>query len=110
MDFEGDDWIWTVVAPGKIDGIFIGFNWVLHPDLVKRLLHRKPLHNVPDIAHLQTVNESGDWSIGYTDYPTAVYWILVRIERALVSILCKSVFQGQTGNLIALSSSAVPKA
>ena len=61
------------VAAGKIDGIFIGFNWITHPDLVKRVLHGKPLNNIPDIAHLQTNNESGHWSVGYTDYPTAVY-------------------------------------
>ena len=62
-----------LVAAGKIDGIFIGFNWVSHPDLVKRLLHGKPLNNIPDIPNLQSTDESGDWSVGYTDYPTAVY-------------------------------------
>ena len=62
-----------LVAAGKIDGIFIGFNWITHPDLVKRVLHGKPLNNIPDILHLQTDNESDDWSVGYTDYPTAVY-------------------------------------
>ena len=62
-----------LVAAGKIDGIFIGFNWITHPDLVKRVLHGKPLDNIPDIQHLQSKNESGDWSVGYTDYPTAVY-------------------------------------
>jgi len=63
----------NLVAAGKIDGIFIGFNWITHPDLLKRVLHGKPLDNIPDIPHLQSKNESGDWSIGYTDYPTAVY-------------------------------------
>ena len=62
-----------LVAAGKIDGIFIGFNWVSHPDLVKRLLHGKPLNNIPDIPNLQSTDESGNWSVGYTDYPTAVY-------------------------------------
>jgi len=62
-----------LAAAGKIDGIFIGFNWITHPDLVKRVLHGKRLNNIPDIAHLYNKNESGDWSVGYTDYPTAVY-------------------------------------
>jgi len=64
-----------LVVAGKIDGIFIGFNWITHPDLVKRVLHGKSLNNVPDIPHLQTNNgsESSDWSVGYTDYPSAVY-------------------------------------
>ena len=66
---EGEE----LVAAGKIDGIFIGFNWITHPDLVKRVLHGKPLNNIPDISHLQSKTESGDWSVGYTDYPTAVY-------------------------------------
>ena len=62
-----------LIEAGKVDGIFIGFFWITHPDLVKRVLHGKPLDNIPDIPHLQSKNESGDWSVGYTDYPTAVY-------------------------------------
>ena len=62
-----------LIAAGKVDGIFIGFNWITHPDLLKRVLHSKPLDNIPDIPHLQTKTESGDWSVGYTDYPVAVY-------------------------------------
>jgi len=62
-----------LVAAGKIDGIFIGFNWITHPDLVKRVLHGKALNNIPDIPHLQTNSESDDWRVGYTDYPIAVY-------------------------------------
>jgi 2,4-dienoyl-CoA reductase-like NADH-dependent reductase (Old Yellow Enzyme family) len=62
-----------LVSAGKIDGIFIGFNWITHPDVVKRVLHGKPLNNIPDIPHLQTKSESGDWGVGYTNYPTAVY-------------------------------------
>ncbi|KAF8965455.1 flavoprotein NADH-dependent oxidoreductase [Flammula alnicola] len=52
-----------LVAARKIDGVFIGFNWVSHPDLAKRVLHGKPLDNIPD----------SDWSKGYIDYPVAVY-------------------------------------
>jgi len=62
-----------LIAAGKIDGISIGFDWITHPDLLKRILHGKPLDNIPDFPHLQTKTEAGDWSIGYTDYPTAVY-------------------------------------
>lgn len=63
-----------LVAAGKIDGIFIGFDWVTHPDLLKRVLHGKPLDNVPDMKYMQTRNEeTGDWVVGYMDYPTAVY-------------------------------------
>jgi len=62
-----------LVAAGKVDGIFIGFNWITHPDLLKRVLHGKALNNIPDIPHLQTKSEAGDWSVGYTNYPTAVY-------------------------------------
>ncbi|KAF8800570.1 FMN-linked oxidoreductase [Phlegmacium glaucopus] len=66
---EGEE----LVAAGKIDGIFIGFNWITHPDLLKRVLHGKPLNNYPDIPHLQAKSEAGDWGVGYTDYPAAVY-------------------------------------
>ncbi|KAF8966567.1 hypothetical protein BDZ97DRAFT_1917387 [Flammula alnicola] len=30
----------------KVDGIFIGFNFITHPDLVKRVLHWKALDNI----------------------------------------------------------------
>ena len=66
---EGDQ----LIAAGKIDAIFIGFDWIAHPDLLKRVLHGKPLNNVPDITHLHARSEAEDWSVGYTDYPVAVY-------------------------------------
>ena len=62
-----------LVATGRVDAILIGFNWITHPDLLKRVLHGKPLDNIPDMTHLQTKSEAGDWSVGYTDYPTALY-------------------------------------
>ncbi|KAF8958011.1 flavoprotein NADH-dependent oxidoreductase [Flammula alnicola] len=46
---EGEE----LVAAGKIDGIFIGFNWITHPDLTNK--------------------SENNWSTGYTDYPVAVY-------------------------------------
>ena len=60
-----------LVASGKIDGIFIGLNWITHPDLVKRVVHGKPLNNITDFAHIHP--GSDDWSVGYTDYPSAAY-------------------------------------
>ncbi|CAA7267227.1 unnamed protein product [Cyclocybe aegerita] len=62
-----------LVSEGKVDGIFIGFNYITHPDLVERIAHGKPLDNIPDIKHLQTNKDSGDWATGFTDYPRAVY-------------------------------------
>ena len=60
----------ALVASGRIDGIFIGFSWITHPDLVKRLEQGIPLNNAPNFAGLQPQKAEGDWSIGYTDYPT----------------------------------------
>jgi len=57
-----------LVADGSVDGIFIGFSWITHPDLAKRVQHGKSLDNIPDIPHLQKGGAEG-----YTNYPTAVY-------------------------------------
>ncbi|KAF8882046.1 hypothetical protein CPB84DRAFT_1751013 [Gymnopilus junonius] len=62
-----------LIASGEVDAIGIGLNFIMHPDLVKRVEHGKPLDNAPDMQHLQTNKDSGDWSTGYTDYPLAVY-------------------------------------
>ncbi|KAH9478744.1 N-ethylmaleimide reductase [Psilocybe cubensis] len=66
---EGEE----LVAAGKADAISIGFNYITHPDLVERVQHGKPLDNIPDMPHMQTNKDSGDWRTGYNDYPTAVY-------------------------------------
>jgi 2,4-dienoyl-CoA reductase-like NADH-dependent reductase (Old Yellow Enzyme family) len=58
----------SLVSSGKVDGVVIGFQFITHPDLVKRVLHGKPLDNVPDFPHLSWKNEV-DMRIGYTDYP-----------------------------------------
>lgn len=63
----------TLIAAGKIDGAFIGFNWITHPDLAKRVLYGKALDNIPDIPHLQPGKGEKDWTVGYTNYPVAVY-------------------------------------
>ncbi|KAG6855753.1 hypothetical protein H0H87_011314 [Tephrocybe sp. NHM501043] len=60
-----------LVEEGKVDGVVIGFNWITHPDLVKRIQQGKPLDNIPDIKHLQGFKDSAALSVGYTDYPTA---------------------------------------
>jgi 2,4-dienoyl-CoA reductase-like NADH-dependent reductase (Old Yellow Enzyme family) len=62
-----------LIESGKVDGVFLGFQWITHPDLVKRVQHGKALDNAPDIAHLQLPGDNGDFSVGYTDYPTADY-------------------------------------
>ncbi|KAF8069030.1 hypothetical protein FPV67DRAFT_1448858 [Lyophyllum atratum] len=62
-----------LVAAGKVDGIAIGFNWITHPDLVKRVQHGKPLDNIPDIKHMQWGKDNSQLSVGYTDYPLARY-------------------------------------
>jgi 2,4-dienoyl-CoA reductase-like NADH-dependent reductase (Old Yellow Enzyme family) len=62
-----------LVGAEKADAISIGFNWITHPDLVKRVLHGKPLDNIPDIPHLQWGKDGKDLTVGYTDYKVAVY-------------------------------------
>ncbi|PPQ99234.1 hypothetical protein CVT24_009253 [Panaeolus cyanescens] len=60
-----------LVREGHADAIAIGFDFITHPDLAKRVAHGYPLDNVPDIPHLQTNKASTDFATGYTDYPFA---------------------------------------
>ncbi|KAF8155866.1 flavoprotein NADH-dependent oxidoreductase [Crassisporium funariophilum] len=62
-----------LVSSKKVDAISIGFNWITHPDLGKRVMNGKALDNMPDFMHMQTNKAETDWTTGYTDYPTAVY-------------------------------------
>ncbi|TFK38154.1 hypothetical protein BDQ12DRAFT_651893 [Crucibulum laeve] len=62
-----------LISDGKADAISIGFSWITHPDLVKRVQHGKPLNNIPDIPHLQWGKSEKDLRVGYTDYPEAEY-------------------------------------
>lgn len=62
----------SLIESGKVDGVFIGFNWIMHPDLVKRIRYEKALDNVPNIPALQWKGSS-ELGLGYTDYPIAVY-------------------------------------
>jgi len=61
-----------LIASGKVDGVFLGFPWLTHPDVVKRVQHGKALDNIPAVANMQG-GKGGDFSVGYTDYPAAVY-------------------------------------
>ncbi|PPQ86647.1 hypothetical protein CVT25_006831 [Psilocybe cyanescens] len=57
-----------LVASGKVDGIFIGTNWINHPDVAKRVEHGKPWDNKLNFMTLQSNDAAG-----YTDYPSAEY-------------------------------------
>ncbi|KAF7296789.1 Oxidored-FMN domain-containing protein [Mycena indigotica] len=64
----------TYVGDGNnaVKAVFFGVNWLIHPDLAKRIQHGKPLDNEPDWMHLYGA-EGTDPAIGYTDYKAAVY-------------------------------------
>ena len=62
----------ALIESGKVDGVFIGFSWIMHPDLARRVQNGKALDNVPNIPSLQWKGD-GDMKLGYTDYPIAVY-------------------------------------
>lgn len=61
-----------LVKSGRADVASIGFNYLAHPDLVKRVRYGKPLDNAPDFKHLYGAGNK-DLHIGYTDYPEANY-------------------------------------
>ncbi|KAF8986206.1 hypothetical protein BDQ17DRAFT_1376259 [Cyathus striatus] len=63
----------SLVSSGKVDAVAIGFNWIIHPDLAKRIQHGKPLDNYPDTPHLQGGKDEKDLAVGYTTYPEAKY-------------------------------------
>ncbi len=65
-----------LVKSGKADVVSIGFNYVMHPDLVKRVMYNKPLDNQLDMAHLYGAGNK-DLYVGYTDYPEAKYDVAV---------------------------------
>ncbi|KAJ7173495.1 flavoprotein NADH-dependent oxidoreductase [Mycena filopes] len=56
---------------GGVAGVFIGKDWIGHPDLAKRIKAGKPVDNVVDWS---TVYGGGpDLGVGYVDYEGAVY-------------------------------------
>jgi 2,4-dienoyl-CoA reductase-like NADH-dependent reductase (Old Yellow Enzyme family) len=63
-----------LISSGKVDGIFIGFMWIAHPDLAKRVEHGKPLDNPPVVSLFQGHGGSvEEQRAGYTDYSEATY-------------------------------------
>ncbi|CAA7264373.1 unnamed protein product [Cyclocybe aegerita] len=58
-----------LVSEGKADGVFFGFSWLTHPDLVERIKRGYPLDNAPDFLRLIPEDGERDWSKGYVDYP-----------------------------------------
>ncbi|KAK7052201.1 Oxidored-FMN domain-containing protein [Favolaschia claudopus] len=67
---EGEEFLKSY--SGKVAGIFMGFNWLTHPDLAKRLQEGKPLDNVLDFSTLYGA-VGVEPALGYTDYKEAVY-------------------------------------
>lgn len=62
-----------LISAGKIDGAFIGLDWITHPELAKRVLHEKPLGNVLEVPHTVQGKPAQDWAVGYTGCPAAIY-------------------------------------
>ncbi|KAJ6564385.1 hypothetical protein B0H19DRAFT_1258836 [Mycena capillaripes] len=62
----------NLVARGKAAGVFMGMNWLTHPDLVRRIKAGKELDNVPDWKHMYDA-EGVDPALGYLDYKEATY-------------------------------------
>ncbi|KAJ7268124.1 hypothetical protein B0H12DRAFT_1097191 [Mycena haematopus] len=65
---EGEE----LVKSGKAAGVFMGLNWITHPDVVRRIKAGKQLENAPDFMHLYGA-EGVDPAVGYVDYPEATY-------------------------------------
>lgn len=61
-----------LVKSGVVDAVSFGFNYLTHPDLATRVLHGKPLDNVPNMKHIYGAGNK-DLRLGYTDYPAARY-------------------------------------
>ncbi|KAJ7813905.1 hypothetical protein B0H14DRAFT_3878974 [Mycena olivaceomarginata] len=61
-----------LVGSGKAAGVFLGLNWITHPDLGRRIQAGKELDNVIDFQHLHGA-EGVDPALGYTDYKEAIY-------------------------------------
>ncbi|KAJ7642857.1 hypothetical protein B0H17DRAFT_1275126 [Mycena rosella] len=61
-----------LVSSGAAAGVFMGMNWIAHPDVGRRVEAGKLLDNVPDYAHLYGA-EGVDPALGYVDYKGAAY-------------------------------------
>ncbi|KAJ6448343.1 flavoprotein NADH-dependent oxidoreductase [Mycena sanguinolenta] len=62
----------VLVGSGKAAGVFMGRNWVSHPDLVRRIKAGKALDNAFDFPGFYGV-EGRDPAVGYVDYTEATY-------------------------------------
>ncbi|KAJ7639459.1 flavoprotein NADH-dependent oxidoreductase [Roridomyces roridus] len=60
-----------LIGSGKAAGVFMGMNWLAHPDVGKRIQAGKALDNQPDFTTLYGGVE-GNPGAGYTDYKAAV--------------------------------------
>ncbi|KAF8146622.1 flavoprotein NADH-dependent oxidoreductase [Mycena galopus ATCC 62051] len=61
-----------LISSGKAAGIFMGMNWLTHPDVGRRIQAGKPLENAPDFMTFYGA-EGVDRARGYTDYKEAIY-------------------------------------
>ncbi|KAJ7453197.1 hypothetical protein FB451DRAFT_1281986 [Mycena latifolia] len=62
----------ALIGSGAVAGVFMGMNWITHPDVGRRVQAGKPLDNAPDFAHLYGA-EGVDPALGYVDYKEATY-------------------------------------
>ncbi|KAF7364076.1 Artemisinic aldehyde Delta(11(13)) reductase [Mycena sanguinolenta] len=62
----------ALVGSGKAAGVFMGRNWISHPDLARRIKAGKALDNAFDFAGFYGT-EGVDPAVGYVDYPEATY-------------------------------------
>jgi 2,4-dienoyl-CoA reductase-like NADH-dependent reductase (Old Yellow Enzyme family) len=67
-----------LIKSGTADVASIGFNYLAHPDLAKRIQYGKPLDNAPNFKHLYGAGNK-DLHIGYTDYPAANYAVVAPV-------------------------------
>ncbi|KAF8134763.1 flavoprotein NADH-dependent oxidoreductase [Mycena galopus ATCC 62051] len=61
-----------LISSGKAMGVFMGMNWLTHPDVGRRIKAGKPLENTPDFMTFYGA-EGVDRARGYTDYKEATY-------------------------------------
>ncbi|KAF8146636.1 flavoprotein NADH-dependent oxidoreductase [Mycena galopus ATCC 62051] len=61
-----------LISSGKAAGVFMGMNWLTHPDVGRRIKAGKPLENAPDFMTFYGA-EGVDRARGYTDYKEATY-------------------------------------
>ncbi|KAJ7623482.1 hypothetical protein FB45DRAFT_753025 [Roridomyces roridus] len=60
-----------LVGSGRVAGVFLGIDWITHPDLGRRIQAEKALDNVPDYGSFYGT-PGMDPAVGYIDYKVAV--------------------------------------